>query len=171
MMQENRMGNTIADLLELAITSEQQCEQFYRELGRRFSNHEPLTAFWNLYAGEEAGHARWLENLRARLDGERLAQEVNADILAKAQKSVERTPEMLVADLATLEDAYQLASEIEHEETNAVFAFLITHFTEDPQTRDFLRAQLRDHVGKLSMQFPEQYRSPAVRVMVAIQAE
>ncbi len=165
------MGHTIADLLDLAITSEKQCEHFYRELGRRFSNHAALAEFWNQYADEEAGHAGWLEKLRGRLDSERLGQAVNPEILAKAQKSVERTPDMLVADLATLEDAYQLASEIEHEETNAVFGFLITHFTEDPQTRDFLRAQLRDHVGKLSMQFPEQYRSPAVRVMVAIQAE
>jgi hypothetical protein len=66
-------------------------------------------------------------------------------------------------DIADLQEAYELASELESGETNAVFEFLITHFSEDKKARIFLRSQLKSHVSQLMLQFPEKFGGASIR--------
>ena len=60
-----------------------------------------------------------------------------------------------------MEDAYELAHELENSETNAIFEFLIIHFSTDETTQDFLRSHLKDHIGKLMLWFPAQFNVAA----------
>jgi hypothetical protein len=62
-----------------------------------------------------------------------------------------------LARAETLEDAYQLAHELESSEINTIFEFLLFTFADDPQATQFARDQLHEHVARLSAGFPELY--------------
>jgi hypothetical protein len=62
-----------------------------------------------------------------------------------------------------LEDAYQLVMDLENGETNAIFQFLLTNFETDKRIRDFIRAQLNQHVDRLSIEPPAGYKGIMAR--------
>ncbi len=65
--------------------------------------------------------------------------------------------------IENLEDAYQLVSEIENAEINTVFEFLIDSFSTSPESQSFLRAQLRDHIGHIMVEFPQRFGDASAR--------
>ncbi len=154
---------TIGHLIELAVQGERINQTIYLRFAQKFERYLEVAAFWNSYAGEENGHARWLTLLRERAGADRLNQPADGDIFQQAERALTRSVEDLLAGIKDLQDAYELANELEHSETNAVFEFLINYFAEDAQTQAFLRAQLNDHIGRLTKNFPEHLGSAALR--------
>jgi rubrerythrin len=155
--------STIARLLDLAIAAEKAAEELYRGLGTRFAHHEDVADFWREYADEEVMHAAWLERLRDSLAPERLSAPADPGVMEEAHRALQVPVKRRLQDVHNLEDAYQLAHELESSETNAVFGFLIGNFAGDKKTRAFLRSQLQDHIGKLIIDFPSQFRLDVVR--------
>jgi rubrerythrin len=154
---------TIAELFGLAIMAERAAEELYHGLEAKFAHHEDVAGFWQAYAEEEAMHAEWLERLQNSLTPEQLSAPANPGVLKEAHRALQVPVEKRLRDVRDLEDAYQLVSDLENSETNAVFDFLISNFSEDPETQAFLRSQLKDHIGKLAIDFPIQFRLNAVR--------
>ena len=160
---------SIGHLIELAIQGEKLAETFYLRLEKKFSRNPDVAQFWHSYASEENGHARWLIRLRERVDAERLNQPAEPEVIQQAERALATPIDRLLDDVHTLQDAYNIANELEHSETNAVFEFLISHFAEDSQTHTFLREQLNQHVGRLMIDFPQQLGTGTLRR--GIQAE
>ena len=154
---------SVEHLIELAIQSERLTETFYRRLARKFSEYPPVEQFWNNYAAEENGHARWLEGLRGRLDADRLAEPADPQALEQAEQAARIPLDPILDGIKNLQDAYEAANELEHAETNAVFELLIGYFPGDPQTQAFLRAQLNEHVGRLMIDFPTRLGTGTLR--------
>jgi rubrerythrin len=154
---------TVDKLFESAIAAEKAAEALYRGLEAKFAHHQEAADFWKQYAAEEVGHARWLERLRGRLSAEQLAAPADPDVLQQAHRAIQFSVEHALKGVKDLEDAYQLANELENAETNAIFEFLITSFPRDEQTAPFLRAQLKSHVGKIMIEFPTQFHSVGMR--------
>ena len=154
---------TVAHLIDLSIQAERRAETLYVSLSKMFANCPDVAKFWELYAKEEAGHARWLENLRKRVGQEVLNQPADPEMLREANRNLAGDIGLILAGIQDLQEAYDTVNEIEHNETNHVFEFLVAHFAEDQNTQTFLRSQLRDHIGRLLMEFPENYRQPSVR--------
>jgi rubrerythrin len=159
-------SNTIGHLLELSIALEQTAEMFYRGLAARFAHAPEAAAFWENYADEEAGHAHWLENLRAQLDESKLRQPANPALLDAARRLVSTMPEEALKGITNLEEAYQTAIEMENSETNTIFEMLITDYTITNRSRDFLRAQLHTHADKVTREFPSAFQSRMNRMEV-----
>jgi rubrerythrin len=148
---------TIADLFELAIELEDSAQKLYTELATKFAHHQEVADFWKQYAVEEAGHARWLERVRDKLNSEELSAPADPSMLKAAHGILKSSVEKQLAEIKDLRGAYQLASELENSETNAIFEFLVGNFAADEQTRNFLRSHLKDHIGKLMLWFPTQF--------------
>lgn len=149
---------TIARAFEVAIAAEKASEDLFRGLARKFSHHEEVAAFWQLYAQEEVQHAEWLQALRDKLTPRQLSQPVDAHTVRVLEKLASYTVEKGLQRVQDLEDAYQLVSEIENGETNAIFQFLLDNFERDESLRNFLRAQLNEHMTRLAEGFPEKFR-------------
>lgn len=154
---------TVNDLLELAIALERATDAFYRGLALLFAHEVEVERFWRHYADAEAGHARWMENLRAQLDEEKLLKPADPEMVKKARERLKALPENLLAGINTLEEAYQAAVEIENSETNTIFEFLITDFALTSKSGEFLRAQLHSHVDELAKAFPSPFQSSVRR--------
>jgi rubrerythrin len=146
--------STIAELIEMAIAAEKAAEELYQGLAAKFAHQEDAAAFWRRYAGEEAMHAAWLERLQESLTSEQSATPADPSILESANRALQVSVDRRLKEVENLEDAYQLVHDLENSETNAVFDFLITNFSEDKKTQTFLRSQLQDHIGKLTSEFP-----------------
>ncbi|GEM_PF-398512 len=156
---------TIGELFEYAIALERAAQTLYKQLEKMFSSYPEVSLFWKGYADEEHGHAAYLERIRARMDASRLSQSADATILQKARHSLERmSPDSLAKNIHTLEDAHQLATELESSEVIAVFEFMIENFSSNElEQSHFLRSQLSNHIARLEIDFPVQYKDKTAR--------
>jgi rubrerythrin len=154
---------SVEELFDLAIGMEKAAESLYGELAVKFAHEEEVAAFWKAYAKEEAAHARWLEQIKGKLAPEVLARETSGEMLKMAKGSLELAIEEIVERIGDLDDAYELANEMESGETNAIFEFLIEEYEVAQESRQFLRAQLKQHVMKVVTGFPERYSGRASR--------
>jgi rubrerythrin len=155
-------------LFEYAIAAEHYARELYGEFGRRFAADPRVAAFWQRYAAEETGHSRWLEQLLKKLPPETCDAPADFDRLEAARHVIKVPLAQALAGVETLEDAYQLAHELESSEINTIFDFLLTTFADDPQATQFARDQLSNHVARLSTGFPEFYTgAPARRALRA----
>jgi len=154
---------TVDELFDMAIKAEKAAGEVYRRLQAKFAPQPDAARFWRDYAAAEAGHAAWLGRIRESLSPEQLAVPADDEMVAAAQRLLRFPVERALQEVKTLEDAYQLANEMESGETNVVFDFLITYFASDAQAQSLMRSQLRDHVARISTGFPARFRSSASR--------
>lgn len=160
---------TVAVLFTLAIAAEESAEALYRGLAAKFSCYAEVADFWRQYAVEEAGHALWLMRLRDHLDAERLAAPADPLVLENAYRALRLSVETALARVHNVEDAYQLANDVESSETNAVFYFLVTNFAYNDEVLSFLQSLLEDHVARLMYAFPRRFRDRQSRLAVKAQ--
>ena len=144
-------------LFEYAIAAEHYARGLYHEFARLFAADPRVAAFWQRYSAEEMGHAAWLEQLLKKLPPETGDAPADFDKLDMARHMIKVPLAHALAKVETLEDAYQLAHELESSELNTMFEFLLFTFSDDPQATQFARAQLSDHVARLSNGFPDPY--------------
>jgi len=156
---------TVSDLFGYAIELERASEALYLKLGAMFTQHSEVERFWKRYAEEEAGHASYLERVRATVDPARLAGPADRDMLLMVRRCLKQTAQANLKDVKTLDDAHQLATELENSETNTVFEFMIMSFSTDElaKSQPFLRTQLNTHVARLDKDFPSGYRERIAR--------
>ncbi len=140
---------SLADLVERAILWEGTLRDLYTELANAFPSHPTVEAFWRKMAIDESSHAELIrvardltapENLKARLDSSHL------EITEAAERLISR---IRSPRLETLDDAYELAHEIESSEINVVFRLLITPL--DSTAKHLLvSAQFDEHIAALT---------------------
>jgi hypothetical protein len=159
---------TVNDLFEQAIGLEKAMEALYQEFEKMFAPYPEAAHFWHHYADEENGHAAYLERIKAKVDPRRLSQRADGDMLIKAREAMETMSAAKLARINTLEDACNLAIELENSETNTIFEFMIMSFSADElaKSQKFLRTQLSIHIAKLEKEFPNPYRSRAAQKSV-----
>ena len=161
-------SDTVAELFELAIAAEKAAEVLYLGFAAKFSHHGDVADFWRGYAGEEVGHARWLERTCENSNREQLSASADPVILRDARKLLDFSPQNALGEIRNLEDAYQLANELENSEMNVVFEFIITNFSSDETAGSFLRSQLKDHIARLMLEFPARFSHAASRRTVTV---
>lgn len=154
---------TLAGLFELAIAAEQTASSIYDRFAQLFAAYPKIARFWHEYARQEDAHAEWLTQLFESMDADQLNQPTDPNVLQNAQRLLSISVDQILAGVHDLEDAYQLATEMENGETNAIFEFLTEYAAPSERLRAFLRAQLKDHLGKLMVDFPLEFRSAAQR--------
>jgi hypothetical protein len=171
--REMTMSNnteTVGNLFEYAIELERAAETLYRKLEEMFDAYPEVALFWKQYASEESGHAAYLERIRAGVDTDRLSRPADGVILQKVRQCLDAASQTRLANLKTLEDAHQLATELENSETNAIFEFMIMNFSTDElaKSHQFLRTQLNTHIARLENEFPVEFRGKVARQTIPI---
>lgn len=158
-------AGTVTDLFHRAVALEKAAEDFYHHLAAMFAGEPDLARFWRRIADEERGHAAFLERMRGKLAPEVLSMPADMRMLDLAQKGLEHSVVNLTDTIKNLDDAYQLAIELESAETNAVFDFILTNFPVDElaKTQAFLRVQLNKHASAIENEFPTRFKSRLMR--------
>lgn len=154
---------TIGELLQVAIALEEAAQELYLGLEARFAHRQEVASFWSKYAEAEAGHARWLIGLRDDLSAQTRSEPCDPGMLKSGHRRLQASLNSMLQQVNDLEDAFQLADELENSEMNTIFEFMISEFSDSKETGSFLRSQLREHVAKLVTGFPVQYRTKSQR--------
>ncbi len=100
---------------------------------------------------DEEEHARFLEEVRARLTPEQLQAPADPEMMQGLRNVLMKfSPQRMLQSIRDLNDAYNYAHELESSEVNSVLEFIIHEYHIDPA----LRAQLVDmylqaHVKRL----------------------
>ncbi len=160
---------TFNELFDLTIAAEETAEKVYRSFEKQFAHHPQIAHFWKSYADEEAGHARYLRELRSEISAERLEETADGSLFQQVQKLRRRLVKDHLSSIHTLEDAYQLATELENSEVNSLFTFVVTYFTppERLKSQELLRSVLNDHINKLA-ELPTPYNSRLERQKIRV---
>jgi hypothetical protein len=156
---------TVGNLFDYAIELERAAETLYRKLEGMFSHYPEVALFWKQYADEEKGHASYLERIRTGVDADRLSRPADGVVLQKVRQCRDMLSETRLKNIENLEDAHQLATELENSETNAIFEFMIVNFSTDElaKSHQFLRTQLSKHIARLENDFPIAFRGKNAR--------
>jgi len=157
---------TLSDVIDTSVAAERAAERLYLGLAAKFARYPDLVDYWQEYAREERQHATWLETLCDRVAPEEMGRLVDLATTQMVQTVANFSVEKALGQVRTLEDAYQLVTEIENSETNAIFNFVINNIDIDSTTADFLRSQLHEHVSQLSHRLPVQYVSQVSRQLI-----
>jgi rubrerythrin len=161
---------TIDELFDVAIEAERTAARLYRALAGLFKEQPSVAAFWARYAAAEDQHAAWLIKTREGLSDARRRAPADPEIVENLDRVQRLRVDDLIAEMRTLDDAYQLASDLENSETNAIFGFIVDNFAEDADTQAFLQEQLRDHVRGLMFSFPKEFGTRPLRSVVLIKS-
>ncbi len=143
-------ADTLSDLFTLAIAAEDAALAFYRELARSFSSVPEVSRFWEDMMRDEAFHIQELTDIRNRLSDQQLREPADPSIMKKAKDGLQRFGEKLdLKNVTTLDDAYEIACELEYSEINVVVQAMITKLVPFAVKSDFILSQIREHVSKL----------------------
>jgi hypothetical protein len=156
---------TIGQLFDYAIDLEKATETLYRQMGKMFTHAHDVEQFWSHFADEERGHAAYLERVRQGVGIKRLFDPADEKIIRDVQICLGSSSLKRLDSVQNLEDAYQLATELENSETNAIFEFMIMNFSTDELAKSdkFLRVQLSNHLAGLETGLPGRYGSSVAR--------
>jgi len=156
---------SVGKLFEHAIELERAAQSLYSQFENKFSNYPDVALFWKKYALEEDGHAAYLERIGSEVEQSRLSSPADKGMVQKVHRCLRDAAQIKMEKIKTLEDAYQVATELENSETNAIFEFMIVNFSTDElaKSHQFLRTQLSTHIARLENDFPGQYKSKLAR--------
>jgi len=137
--------------LSKAVQTEEAVHNYYLKMAEHFQNHPALESFLLSMAGDEAQHA---ETLRQSLKSENHSEKIHnqskkmikqlESIAKKLNRETRKKPSSFL-------DVYEFSDEMENEELDAIFAFLVTE-TMDAHGAElgYVLAALKTHVAKVS---------------------
>lgn len=155
--------DTVNELFELAISAELAAEHAYNRLAEMFAYYPEVNVFWKRYADEEVGHANWLKSLRERASAAELAAPADTNMFGMMHSLRELSVDPLLEKITNLDEAFQLAHDLENSEVNVVFTFLVDHFGADESTQAFIKTHLKNHTNHLLIDLPAQFRGAGAR--------
>jgi len=157
---------TVGDLLDLGIQLEAGVQRLYLEFATMFGNCPEVAAFWRVLAADEASHKNRLIQARSVLSGERLARAADARMVREAQRLLDVDLREGPEEVRNLDDAYELANDLESSETNTIFRFFLGELHPDVSVASILMRDLDVHVERLMTGFPAEYGTRMRRLAV-----
>ncbi len=122
----------------------------YKQFAVFFANEPQIRCFWAELAGEEKLHAKILRDIQKAISSEHLCELPNNHLFQDIQMATIFLDKCHPETVRTLDDAYEMAHEIEFSEINPIFKLLACSFIQKETRKKTLIAQLSNHQNKLS---------------------
>jgi rubrerythrin len=165
---ETNCEQTIFHLFEHAIAIEYKAAEMYCTFSRLFSHVPEISAFWTGLEQDEMFH---METLVTLLDGLR-PDEYDAPVDKQLWENMVAVHDLINGNLAisvsNLNDAYEVAHELEFSEINGIFKFLTIEAITSEEQGQFMRDEITKHERKL-IDFGDTFGDKAWRLKIAIQ--
>lgn len=148
-MIESGSKDTIEAIFERAIGFEYKAADVFKEFSKLFSHIQEISSFWQELAKDEIQHADTLQNIRKSLTSEELLSPCDEEMSRKVDITQRMLNEVSIASIKNLDDAYELAHELEFSEVNAIFTLLATKFFPSEGGQEFIVSEITKHQQKL----------------------
>ena len=159
---------TIARLFAKAIEIEYMAARFYEALTDLFPHMPGIAVFWRGLTADEMEHALILEETRKRLTPEQIESPADPKMWKSLTQIHQKLSKNLIEEIETLDDAYELAHDLEFSEVNAIFQFLTTECIPHETRIEFVRLAIQRHQSKL-LDFTQNYGDKAWRKDIRVQ--
>lgn len=140
---------TVEQLFKHSIEIEYKAAHIYETLSKLFSHVPGLTGFWQGLMEDERRHVTILQEIQKLLTPEQLLAHSDQKMWEAVAGIQRKLSEDLVGAINTLDDAYELAHELEFSEVNAVFQFLAAECVPSDERKQFVRSEIEQHQKKL----------------------
>ena len=150
--------DTMASLIERAIEFECRARDLYITFSDIFSHNDKVSTFWGQFSEDESRHMNLLEETRNTLSQEELSSPVGKKESASVRKVQHLLNTVTTVCIQNLNDAYELADEIENSEINAIFRFVLIKSVTAKERDMLIHAQIEEHLNRLitfGQEFPE----------------
>lgn len=157
---------TIGDLVVMGIQLEAAAQHFYEGLAEMFRHCPQVAEFWRLFATDEMAHGTQIIKWRETVSAGRLSEQADVALLEAGRKLLVPSVQERLGEVRNLDDAYEMAHDLETSETNTIFRLFITEFSQDKRVVMAMMRHLDEHVERLMAGLPTPYAAPARRVEV-----
>lgn len=159
-------GKTVSDLFDLACQAERAAADFYYRLSNLFSHVPEVRKFWKMMMQDEFIHAAELTAIRNGMTELQLERPADQATMDKLVEEVSRfAPKFDLKDVETLDDAYEIAYDLEYSEVNTVFKAIVSEYVSSEDRIRFVLAQNGEHVSRLEA-FSKSIADPAERCAI-----
>ena len=141
---------TLGELIDTAIAAEHAARKVYVGFTHKFMHLPDVSDFWQTMADDEGDHGRILSGMRERVSYEELAAPIDARLAEKADRLKHLNIQQLVNSVGNLDDAYQVAYDLESSEVNAIFNFLTIRFLSTEESYEIITATIDRHLLRLA---------------------
>lgn len=148
-MDELDPKKTTGDLFKSAIEAEQKVSDIYKEFAKLFSHVLNVAAFWTDLSEDELNHKKTLENIYNSLSLEQILSVPDEKMVSMSIKIEHELKKNIIGSINNLDDAYELAHDMENSEVNAVYKFLTNKFIPFQERSQFIVANIQYHLEKL----------------------
>jgi rubrerythrin len=148
-MTPSGSNDTIEAVFESAIGFEYKAADLFREFSKLFSHIQEISSFWQKLANDEIHHADTLQNIRTSLNSEELLSPCNEEMAMKVDITQRMLNEVSISSIMNLDDAYELAHELEFSEVNSIFLLLTSEFIHSQEQEQFIFSEITKHQQKL----------------------
>jgi rubrerythrin len=160
---------TLSHLFACGIAAENASRDFYLGMAQKFKSQPAISFFWKTMSDDETVHARTLEKTLNSLPADKLDIFVDDAMAQKGQAlcqlSISDTNRL--DSIHNLDDAFQLAHELESSDINIVFNFLKLKLIPDGEKDLLSSAVIERHLHKL-VDFPKMFGDAQMRQRIAV---
>lgn len=159
---------TIEEAFKSAMEFECKAKEIYSHFVDLFSHLPEIAAFWEGLASEEETHEAMLQNICHSLTEEQTSSPADKNIMRKIVETQEVIRKIHIDSICNLDDAYELAHELEFSEVNSIFQLLATKYVTVEKRANFLESVIEKHQSKL-LHFDEIYGDKEWRKSIIVQ--
>ncbi len=167
-MNESHGDHTVADIFERLINIEFRAGELYGKLSILFTHVPEISAFWKELAEEEIFHMNTLLEIYKSLTEEQLFSLYEKQIWENIENIQDLLNTNLIGSIKNLDDAYELACQIEFSEINEIFKFLVTKHPLSEEQEQLVLSNVKQHHNKLT-NFKYKFGDSALRKQIRIQ--
>ncbi|MGD8786104.1 MAG: ferritin family protein [Phycisphaerales bacterium] len=140
---------TISYLIRQAIEAENYARGIYLQLSQMFAHVPEISSFWKDLAADEVEHADILKEIQDSLSADQLDAPAEHQLLESIGKVISFLNRISLETIGTLDEAYEIAHELEFSEVNYIFECVTNDFVTSSDRNRILSLQIRDHQKKL----------------------
>ena len=159
---------TIGEIFSIAIENECKVADFYTALKKLFVNILEISAFWAGMAEDEKLHMKTLQGIYNSLNQEQLISPSEEHLFKSVIAIRDFLSKNLINSVKNLDDAYEIAHQIESSEVNAILKFLLNHFISSKKQTKFTSDTITTHQKKI-MDFGKNFGGKTWRKQIDVQ--
>ena len=148
-MVDQNIDLTIGEILDRAIKIEKRVADLYAVFAKRFSHVPGMTDFWRDLRRDEIGHMGELRVVYESLPAEKLRVPESRAISISVHRAMASVEDDCFGRIKTLDDAYEIACNLESSEINAIFEYLTMELAPASSRSEIITNQVDEHEKKL----------------------
>ena len=141
---------TFSELINAAIAAEDAAQKIYLAFKSNFLYRPDIANFWQAMADDENEHAQILSSIHGRVAVEDLAKPVDIQLAEKAYELQGLRVQELIEPVHNLNDAYEIAYDLESSEVNTIFNFLTIRFLSTEESYGIISSTIDRHLLRLA---------------------